>query len=265
MKQDKAYLEVILSALRACKNYKPKFGHSSKIDGFSLRDFQQLYGQDIFYKWFGLDSPLMYSAHKAAGGITSVYRQIGTGCERLFNKIVRDKLSLTVEQASWEYTIPGGTTGTRKLRLDARIKTDDLKGENLERFTVWLEKAKQKVRVPPDTGLKGAVFEVRQGYKSKDSKRQNADIANAANAYAEGYLPVVVLLSSQIDDDVYTRYAAARWLILKGLPNSKNPYESTFAFSKEVLDYDLARFFKANSKIIKHEIDSILRGLLSAN
>ena len=43
------------------------------------------------------------------------------------------------------------------------------------------------VHVDPDvfTILKGTVFEVRQGYKSKDSKRQNADIANAATAYTK--------------------------------------------------------------------------------
>ena len=43
------------------------------------------------------------------------------------------------------------------------------------------------------------MFEVRPGYKSKDSKRQNADVSNAANAYTHQYLPVVVLLSTQID------------------------------------------------------------------
>lgn len=33
------------------------------------------------------------------------------------------------------------------------------------------------------------VFEVRQGYKSKDSKRQNADIAIVANSYTNEYIP----------------------------------------------------------------------------
>jgi hypothetical protein len=46
--------------------------------------------------------------------------------------------------------------------------------------------------------LTGTVFEVRQGYKSKDSKRQNADIANAATAYTKAYLPCAVILSTQI-------------------------------------------------------------------
>ena len=37
--------------------------------------------------------------------------------------------------------------------------------------------------------LAGTIFEVRQGYKSKDSKRQNADIANAVTAYTKGLFP----------------------------------------------------------------------------
>ena len=48
--------------------------------------------------------------------------------------------------------------------------------------------------------LTGTTFEVRQGYKSKDSKRQNADIANAAAAYTKGYFPCAVILSGQIDE-----------------------------------------------------------------
>lgn len=50
--------------------------------------------------------------------------------------------------------------------------------------------------------LKGAVFEVRQGYKSKDSKRQNADLDNATVAYSKSYLPVFTIFSSQIDNDI---------------------------------------------------------------
>ena len=48
----------------------------------------------------------------------------------------------------------------------------------------------------------GAVFEVRQGYKSKDSKRQNADIDNIAVAWAQGYMPVFAIFSGQMDADL---------------------------------------------------------------
>lgn len=59
--------------------------------------------------------------------------------------------------------------------------------------------------------LSGTVFEVRQGYKSKDSKRQNADIANASTAYTRAYLPCVAVLSTQIDGDIVIRYRNERW------------------------------------------------------
>lgn len=65
--------------------------------------------------------------------------------------------------------------------------------------------------------LKGAVFEVRQGYKSKDSKRQNADIANAATAYTKGYLPCAVILSTQIDSDILLRYRSEKWAVVTGV------------------------------------------------
>ncbi len=80
-KNDKKYLKIVLDPIRVSAEYKPKFGQGSKGGGLSLKKFQSLYQSDPFYCWFGLDNPLMYTAHKAAGGMTSVYRQIGIGCE----------------------------------------------------------------------------------------------------------------------------------------------------------------------------------------
>jgi hypothetical protein len=72
---DAKYLDLLLSTIRVCADYQPKLGHGRKA-GYSLEDFRALYGADPFYSWFGLDSPLMYAAHKAAGGMTSIYRQM---------------------------------------------------------------------------------------------------------------------------------------------------------------------------------------------
>ena len=258
------YIQMMLSPLRVCMSYKPKFGHSKKEGGFSLEEFREMYQKDSFYTWLGLDSPLMYSAHKAAGGITSIYRQIGKGCERLFNKIIQDNLGISEESASWSYIVSTSGGKSRTLTLDARIASNDLSNDKKKAFDSWLAEARRKVGLASATRLVGAVFEVRQGYKSKDSKRQNADIANASNAYSHDYLPVFALLSSQIDDDVYDRYLSANWLILRGLPGSNDPYESVYAFSKQVLGYDLAGFFERNSPRIKSEIEKILTRLLSA-
>lgn len=84
--QNIRYRNILIEPINECAHYSPKFGHGQN-GGFSLAEFQTLYGADTFYKWLGLDNPLMYSAHKAAGGITSVYRQIGIGCERLVRAI----------------------------------------------------------------------------------------------------------------------------------------------------------------------------------
>lgn len=72
---DSEYLQILLDAIRVCAHYKPKFGQGAKGDGLTLQQFRELYQADVFYSWFGLDNPMMYAAHKAAGGMTSVYRQ----------------------------------------------------------------------------------------------------------------------------------------------------------------------------------------------
>ena len=110
--------------------------------------------------------------------------------------------------------------------------------------------------------LKGAVFEVRQGYKSKDSKRQNADIANAAAAYSQSYLPVMLILSTQVDKTILERYQHARWFTLQG-HLSTSPLHSTYAFIKNIIGYDLAEFFERNSATLRKTIASILRTLLT--
>ncbi len=110
--------------------------------------------------------------------------------------------------------------------------------------------------------LKGAVFEVRQGYKSKDSKRQNADIGNAGTAYTQGYLPVVALLSNQIDRDVADRYVNAGWLLLRG-NKSNSSITSTYAFCEQVLGYDIAEFFEKNSFTLKQTVEKVLQALLT--
>ena len=78
MNKEQEYINIFLEPIRKCKAYKPKFGESQNEQGVSLDNFLQLYGSDPFYSWIGLDNSLMYAAHKAAGGMTSIYRQIGT-------------------------------------------------------------------------------------------------------------------------------------------------------------------------------------------
>ncbi len=114
--RDDLYLRTLLEPIEVCATYRPKMGHG-KGDGLSLADFQQLYGADPFYSWLGLDNPLMYAAHKAAGGMTSIYRQLGIGCERIFRLILQSQLELGPDQVVWSYTVPKGGGKTRTLSL----------------------------------------------------------------------------------------------------------------------------------------------------
>lgn len=90
--QNTRYRNILIEPINECAHYSPKFGYG-RNGGFSLAEFQTLYGVDEFYKWLGLDNTLMCSAHKATGGITTVYRQIGIGCERFVRAIFMDFLA----------------------------------------------------------------------------------------------------------------------------------------------------------------------------
>jgi len=261
--QDDRYLSLICNALRVCLNYKPAFGQG-KGDGITLERFQQIYKEDEFYSWFGLDSPLVYAAHKAAGGMTSVYRQIGLGCQLVFQNVLQDTLGLSAADATWSYKIRAKGAKARTLALDGRIPLDKITDAGARRrCTTWLTEAADAVGLNSrgKQSLEGCVFEVRQGYKSNDAKRQNADVSNAANAFAHRYLPVMLLLSVQIPDNLAERYQRAHWLILRGTVGG-TPTDSTYGFSRDVLGYDLAGFFRRNSQAIKAETLAVFEGLL---
>lgn len=269
MNKNTEYLNLILDPIRVCARYKPKLGQGAS-SGIALKEFQAMYRTDHFYHWMGLDNPLMYAAHKAAGGMTSVYRQIGIGAERLFRQILVDNLGLTEEDVIWSYEVPktGRRKVTRKLSLDARIPLDKVQDQKKkEKISQWIQTTARALGVDQRIiqSLSGIVFEVRQGYKSKDSKRQNADLTNAATAYTKTYLPCVAVLSLQIDTDIALRYTNAKWVLLKGSFGQNDPYTSVYDFLNEIIGYNLVTFFERNSTVIQHEVDLILRSLLTTD
>lgn len=262
---DEKYLKAVLEPIWVSAKYKPKFGQGA-IQGLTLNEFQALYINDPFYSWFGLDNPLMYAAHKAAGGMTSVYRQIGIGCEHLFQHILQDFLGLSSEQVKWSYQVTGVNGKKRTLSLDGCVTLDQIKDKKAQtRFLDWMKDSADALGVDKQvfSALSGTVFEVRQGYKSKDSKRQNADIANAATAYTKSYFPCVLLLSTQIDSDILTRYRAERWSVLTGHVGLNDPLHSTYDFVEHIIGYDLADFFERNKATLRKELDQVLQALLT--
>ncbi len=104
---DSLYRQILMTPLAECAAYRPAFGLQNS-SGVDLDQFRALYGSDPLYHWVGLDSDLMYAAHKAAGGMTSIYRQLGIGCERLLRRIVQDSLVLDDTQTSWSYQYDKG-------------------------------------------------------------------------------------------------------------------------------------------------------------
>ncbi len=261
---DEKYLATFLEPIERSRLYKPKFGNPSQADGYSLAQFHKLYGTDPFYSWIGLNSDLMYTAHKVAGGMTSVYRQIGIGCERLFREIIVDRTGYEDPSfAAWSYSTKTKAGKTKTLFLDGRLEYTEIKNTAVRvAAEEWVTSYCKKLGnvTPPKNGV---VFEIRQGYKSKDSKRQNADIDNATVAWANGYMPVFTIFSTQVDVDILLRYQNNRCGVLTGISNNDSNL-SLYSFCQEVLGYNLAGFFERNSTKLKHSVESVVASLLSA-
>ncbi len=165
--------------------------------------------------------------------------------------------------ATWSYTAKIRSGKVKKLSLDGRLELSEIKNQTvLKNIEKWIKEycAELGEVVEPANGI---VFEVRQGYKSKDSKRQNADIDNATVAWANDYLPVFAIFSSQIDSDIVLRYRNNRCGILIGTMDN-NDKLSLYAFCNKILGYNLADFFNRHASEIKNEIHAVLETLLSA-
>ena len=263
MNADTHLIETFLTPVRIGAGYRPAFGQSNS-EGIDLPTFQALYGSDPFYAWLGLDDPLVYAAHKAAGGLTSVYRQIGVGTERLLREIIRGTLGLDETQTAWryEYVKPDRKKGVHIL--DARISLQDLNGPQRQKISDWISSVGPRIGLNTAKlkRINGVVFEIRQGYKSADSKRQNADLRFGMSAYQEGLLPAFMILSRQVSETVIERYKTNNMAVMTGVLEN-NPQTSTFAFFERVIGYDLAAFFKRNTDALKFEVLRITHALLS--
>jgi len=264
MKRDERYLKLITEPIEVCSHYRPKMGRG-RGEGYDIKAFQELYGADSFYSWIGLSSPLMYAAHRTNGAMTSIYRQIGVGCENLFRQVLIDELGLGPDEVKWSYQSRTAGGKTRTLHLDGRISLDAIDDQGRREVVKdWIGRAGADVGVaePVSESLSGVIFEVRQGYKSRDSKRQNADIANAATAYVNSYLPCISVFSSQIDSGIHARYRSERWATLIGDAQSDDDIRSIYAFMNQVIGYDLAAFLERNSGKLRSSVSCVLRSLL---
>jgi hypothetical protein len=262
---ERRYLNLLLNPLDKCRNYKPKLG-TANSDGVTLEQFQHLYAEDPFYHWVGLDHPLMYAAHKAAGGMTSIYRQLGRGCENVFRAIVKDTFKLSDEEVNWSFEIEKKDTTKAVIKLDARIDVEHVRRtEKAEaRLNEWLKRCGEYLQLPATRvkQLRGVIFETRQGYKSADAKRQNADLSFAMNAAAENYLTVLAIISTQASMAVIRRYKNSKMLVMTGVLGDDDT-TSTYAFMRNVVQFELDSFFERNTVAMRKRCKAVLEALLS--
>jgi hypothetical protein len=180
--------------------------------------------------------------------------------------VVQDCLCLSEEQTAWGYRYDKGDGTLATHTLDLHVRASDISDQIRSGiFLNWVRAAAESIGVPPDKArlLGGAAFEIRQGYKSADSKRQNADLRFGLRAYADAsLLPVIAIVSTQASDAVCRRYSDARLLVLRGTLDGDN---STFAFFRDIVGYDLADFFRRNAETIRSEFGKIVSQLLSAS
>lgn len=260
---DAKFLEIFLSPLRTCLDYTPAFGRGKSNKGTSFNAFEEIYGNDPFYAWLGLNCEEVFAAHKAAGGLTSIYRQLGTGSERLFRAIISEEYKLTDKQLDWSYKYQIDAKKEGVHTLDAKISKNDLLPKKQQNFNNWTIDALNAVNNNSVSNLSvnGVAFEVRQGYKSADSKRQNADLRFGIHAYRHGLLPAFAILSNQVSMPVLERYRSDGMLVLTGTL-SDDPTVSTFAFFDQIIGYDMAAFFKRNTGKMSKEVKDIVGALL---
>ena len=88
----------------------------------------------------------MYAAHKAAGGMTSIYRQLGVGCEQLFRAIIQDALQLSPQQVAWSYQVEKQDGSKATLTLDARIDVGDIRNATISmNMAEWLRRSDREI------------------------------------------------------------------------------------------------------------------------
>jgi hypothetical protein len=229
-----AYLDILAGPLIATRRYEK-------------REMPQA---DPFMHWFGLNTSIVSSARARAGLVTSIYRQIGLGCERLLVRLVQDKFGIPSGSCAWSQVVEG-----QRRSLDACLRFADVEQRSTE-LRAWVAAACVALDIPQcETGV---VFEVRQGHKSGDSKRQLGDKKNAAKALQEGFLPVMLVFSTQLPKATHQRYERDGWLVLTGRMGG-GPLKSTYAFFRDVVDFDLALFLEDHQDRLQAIVQNLMK------
>lgn len=227
------YLDIFTGPLKVARSYEK----------------QEMPQADPFMDWLGLNLPILIEVRERAGRQTSISRQVGLGCERLLLRLIQDKFGVPAESCGWSQVVEG-----QRRTLDACIRFTFVSERQIE-LAAWVREACLLLNIP--LAQTGVVFEVRQGHKSGDSKRQLGDKKNAARAREEGFLPVMLVFSTQLPAATHRRYQKDGWLVLTGRLGG-GPLRSTYAFFHEVLGFDMAGFLEDHQEEFKSIVQSIM-------
>ena len=124
--------------------------------------------------------------------MTSIYRQIGIGCEAPFAEFSGFS-GLTYEDVKWSYTLPKSEGKTRTLYFRYRIpmeKVGDIYRRNIVKQ--WIRQAALRMEIEPKIAksLTGIVFEIRQGYEVRTQKDKTQTSQTRRQPTPGGFCPV---------------------------------------------------------------------------
>jgi hypothetical protein len=78
--------------------------------------------------------------------MTSIYRQIGIGCQWIFSQLLQDCLGLSAEDAAWTYTVPSDGGKPRALYLDGRIDISNVSDTaSRDRLKQWMHACSERL------------------------------------------------------------------------------------------------------------------------
>ena len=257
---ERRYLDILLGRIMTCGRYAPKLGRGGGGGGgLPHAAFQDLCRGDRFCGRLGMNSPAVYAARKPSGGLASLCRQIKSGRGGVLRGILRGGLGLPAADVRRPFKASGMDVASRTPRPDAWVYLGgirDVAARN--RFHAWMRGASASIGVGSGAAgaPRGAVFEARQGCKSRDSKRRTADMANAAMAHAQECLPCIAAPSSQTGSGILRQYRE-KWAVMTGA-DAGVLYTSTCDFVRGAVGHGLAGFFERSSEALQSEIDRVV-------
>jgi hypothetical protein len=199
---------------------------------------------DPVFSVFGLTGQEYILAKARGAQMVSLHRKLGDLYQELVCTVFRQTLGLSASDLELELVRPSGAEAGRRT-LDAKIEFECVATEARTR----VESTSRRIageNTPKYTSLppRGLGFELRFCYQIGDAKRINADIENAEDALAMGFLPIMLVFCSISLPDPLDRFRSrSKWFVLEGRP--------AYDLVRELTGYDLFAFLNRERESIQ--------------